>query len=103
MLVLLEDYITLLEETDAGSRPMGDTDGHGYHIPSDTLSEAEWAEFDNVYQIHCPKIFLDTAIRDVCRKFISASSISDHFLDNDAILLLLQITQRNRVSHGNTV
>jgi hypothetical protein len=67
MLVLLEDYVTLLQATEAGSRPTGETKGHSYHIPADTLSEAEWAEFDNVYQIHCPKIFLDSAIRDVCR------------------------------------
>ncbi|KAJ7276501.1 golgi-body localization protein domain-containing protein [Mycena haematopus] len=69
MLVLLEDYIALLQQTEAGSKPTGDTKGHSYHIPADTLSEAEWAEFDNVYQIHCPKIFLDSAIRDAV-KFI---------------------------------
>ncbi|KAJ7764981.1 golgi-body localization protein domain-containing protein [Mycena maculata] len=73
MLVLLEDYITLLEETDSGSRPMGDTNGHSYHIPSDTLSEAEWAEFDNVYQVHCPKIFMDTAIRDIMMQYYYCS------------------------------
>lgn len=62
MVVLLTDYVTLLKQTEAGSQP---TKSHSYHIPADTLSEAEWAEFDNVYQIHCPKIFLDSAIRDV--------------------------------------
>ncbi|KAJ6598956.1 golgi-body localization protein domain-containing protein [Mycena vulgaris] len=73
MLVLLEDYITLLQETESGSRPMGDTNGHSYHIPADTLSEAEWAEFDNVYQIHCPKIFLDSAIRDILMQYYYCS------------------------------
>jgi hypothetical protein len=69
MVVLLQDYIDLMQETGAGSRPADNGNDHSYHIPSDTLSEAEWAEFDNVYQIHCPKIFLDSAIRDVRRLF----------------------------------
>ncbi|KAJ6539449.1 golgi-body localization protein domain-containing protein [Mycena capillaripes] len=73
MLVLLEDYITLLQATEAGSRPTGNTDSHSYHIPADTLSEAEWAEFDNVYQIHCPKIFLDSAIRDIMMQYYYCS------------------------------
>ncbi|KAJ6628726.1 golgi-body localization protein domain-containing protein [Mycena sp. CBHHK59/15] len=73
MLVLLEDYITLLQQTEDGSRPMGDSNGHSYHIPADTLSEAEWAEFDNVYQIHCPKIFLDSAIRDIMMQYYYCS------------------------------
>ncbi|KAJ7498810.1 golgi-body localization protein domain-containing protein [Mycena latifolia] len=73
MLRLIEDYITLLQETEAGSRPIGDTDGHSYHIPADTLSEAEWAEFDNVYQIHCPKIFLDSSIRDIMMQYYYCS------------------------------
>ncbi|KAJ7094663.1 golgi-body localization protein domain-containing protein [Mycena belliarum] len=75
MLALIEDYIQLLQETDAGSRPMGDANGngHNYHIPADTLSEAEWSEFDNVYQIHCPKIFLDSAIRDIMMQYYYCS------------------------------
>ncbi|KAF7352699.1 hypothetical protein MVEN_01235800 [Mycena venus] len=73
MLVLLQDYITLLKQTEAGSQPTAETKGHSYHIPADTLSEAEWAEFDNVYQIHCPKIFLDSAIRDIMMQYYYCS------------------------------
>ncbi|KAJ7180202.1 golgi-body localization protein domain-containing protein [Mycena crocata] len=73
MLVLLEDYMTLLHATEDGARPIGDNSGHSYHIPADTLSEAEWAEFDNVYQIHCPKIFLDSAIRDIMMQYYYCS------------------------------
>ncbi|KAJ6515787.1 golgi-body localization protein domain-containing protein [Mycena sanguinolenta] len=73
MLVLLEDYVALLQQTEAGSNPTGDTKGHSYHIPADTLSEAEWAEFDNVYQVHCPKIFLDSVIRDIMVQYYYCS------------------------------
>lgn len=104
MVVLLQDYIALLQETQAGSRPTGETNGHSYHIPADTLSEAEWEEFDNVYQIHCPKIFLDSAVRDVRSKYVSQFDV--HMAsspDNDAIFLLFQSPQRSRVPHGDPV
>ncbi|KAJ7179036.1 golgi-body localization protein domain-containing protein [Mycena filopes] len=70
MQVLLKDYIALLQKTEAGSKTTG---SHSYHIPADTLSEAEWAEFDNVYQIHCPKIFMDSAIRDIMMQYYYCS------------------------------
>ncbi|KAJ7068375.1 golgi-body localization protein domain-containing protein [Mycena amicta] len=72
MCALLQDYISLLQDTQAGSRSP-ESGGHSYHIPADTLSEAEWAEFDNVYQIHCPKIFLDSAIRDIMMQYYYCS------------------------------
>jgi hypothetical protein len=65
MVALLEDYIAHLREADTASNN-GDVQGsHSYHMPSDEVSPHEWAEFDNVYHIHCPKIFMDSAIRDV--------------------------------------
>ncbi|KAF7331891.1 hypothetical protein MKEN_00069400 [Mycena kentingensis (nom. inval.)] len=73
MLSLLQDYISLLQDTQNGSRTAGESGGHSYHIPADTLSEAEWAEFDNVYQIHCPKFFLDSAIRDIMMQYYYSS------------------------------
>src|ERR1700729_1452059 len=36
-----------------------------YYMPSDSVSADEWSEFDNVYQVHCPRIFMNNAIRDV--------------------------------------
>ncbi|KAF7301766.1 hypothetical protein MIND_00742200 [Mycena indigotica] len=70
---LLLDYIALLEQTRAGARTNGESGDHSYHIPADTVSEAEWAEFDNVYQIQCPKIFLDSAIRDIMMQYYYCS------------------------------
>jgi hypothetical protein len=66
MTSLLEDYVTVLqaettsEETTKEATP-------NYAMPSYTVSPDEWAEFENVYQIHCPKIYMDAAIRDVRR------------------------------------
>lgn len=61
MVALLEEYVAFLEDPDASSN----ADKQSYYMSSETVSASEWAEFDHVYQIHCPKIFMDTAIRDV--------------------------------------
>lgn len=74
-----------------------------YQMPSDTVSADEWAEFDNVYHIHCPRISMDSAIRDVSHIRSFLLPISDNFLDHDAILLLLQSQERSRIPHGHPV
>ncbi|KAK0468226.1 RNA pol II promoter Fmp27 protein domain-containing protein [Desarmillaria tabescens] len=60
--VLLEKYISSLHEPHI-NLDGNDASSH-YQMPSDSVSPDEWAEFDNVYQIHCPKIFMDAAVRD---------------------------------------
>jgi hypothetical protein len=64
MVSLLEDYVTLLQDVDAkvDTKP---SDLHSYFLPSEIISPKEWEEFENVYHIHCPSIFLDAAVRDV--------------------------------------
>jgi len=66
MVSLLEDYIAVLKEVEIRPDAPHETAAHRYHIPSDIVSSEDWAEFDNVYQIHCPSIFMDSAVRDVC-------------------------------------
>lgn len=61
---LLNDYITHLQEVDKSSHSHK-TGEQTYYMPSDSVSPNEWSEFDNVYQVHCPRIFMDNAIRDV--------------------------------------
>ncbi|TRM56736.1 golgi-body localization protein domain-containing protein [Schizophyllum amplum] len=62
MVTMLEEYIAHLQELDA--RPDSKMEEQDYRLPSDTVSPDGWTEFDNVFQVHCPKIF-DSAIRDV--------------------------------------
>jgi hypothetical protein len=69
MIGLLEDYVAVLRETDKPARIADDHNPQSYYMPSDTVSPNDWAEFENVYQVHCPKVFLTTAIRDVCPPF----------------------------------
>ena len=66
MVSLLEDYVAVLKEVEIRPDAPHETTAHRYHIPSDIVSSEDWAEFDNVYQIHCPSIFMDSAVRDVC-------------------------------------
>jgi len=61
MLTLLEAYIAHLKDIDIKADASFD-----YHMPTDDVSSHEWAEFENVYQMHLPSIFMDSAVRDVC-------------------------------------
>lgn len=63
MIPLLQRYINHLIETDGGHS--NDPSPHNYSMPADSVSADEWAEFDNVFQIHCPKLFVDSAVRNV--------------------------------------
>lgn len=54
MISLLEDYATHLKEVAATSRQPGPNGPRSYYMPSDSVSPEEWAEFQNVYQVHCP-------------------------------------------------
>lgn len=69
--VLLEKYISHLHEPYI-SPDRNDASSH-YQIPSDTVSPDEWAEFDNVYQIHCPRIFMDATVRDIMMQYYYCS------------------------------
>ncbi|KAG5639269.1 hypothetical protein H0H81_004930 [Sphagnurus paluster] len=70
MVKLLEEYVSHLNGTDKG-------DEHGvnrsYLMPTDSASPDEWAEFENVYHIHCPKIFMDNTIRDIMMQYYYCS------------------------------
>jgi len=65
MIQLLEGYLEVLQksEQDDAESPAAEDPRH-YQLPSDTITADEWAEFDNVFHIHNPKILLDDAIRD---------------------------------------
>ena len=62
---------------------------------SHVVSPEEWLEFENVYQIHCLKIYMDNAVRDVCSMYIIfASAVLKSPEDHDTILLLLSCLER---------
>ncbi|KAH8105900.1 golgi-body localization protein domain-containing protein [Cristinia sonorae] len=70
MITLLEDYANHLAEIAATSRQHGP---HSYYMPSDSVSPEEWAEFQNVYQVHCPQIFMDNITRDILIQYYYCS------------------------------
>lgn len=71
MLALLEEYIAALKESEIRPDDPQTKESQTYYMPTDIVSPDEWAEFDNVYQIHCPSVFMDSAVRDVCLLFSS--------------------------------
>jgi hypothetical protein len=73
MVTLLEDYISVLREVEIRPESASQRDAtQNYYMVSDIVSSDEWAEFDNVYQIHCPSILMDSAIRDVSDHMIAS-------------------------------
>lgn len=67
MIPLLQRYVNHLLDTEDGQTQ--DATPYNYSMPADSVSADEWAEFDNVFQIHCPKLFVDSAVRDVSPTF----------------------------------
>ena len=65
MVTILEEYIAVLKEVEIRPTLTQEQAARTYHMPAEIMSPDEWVEFDNVYQIHCPRIFMDSAIRDV--------------------------------------
>ncbi|KAH7914213.1 golgi-body localization protein domain-containing protein [Hygrophoropsis aurantiaca] len=73
MATLLEDYIAHLHAVDMPSEDSRHHDNSNYYMPSDTVSAHEWADFENVYQVHAPKVFMSVAIRDIMMQYYNCS------------------------------
>jgi hypothetical protein len=83
---LLEDYVAQLRSMGVASPDPSTSSHNSYYMPTDTVQPSEWADFDNVYQIHSPKIYLNNAIRDV-RPVEAGHPHTNNILDYDAILV----------------
>lgn len=89
MISLLQNYVKHLREVELTSQSSTRKGPLNYYMPADSVSPDEWAEFDNVYQVHCPRIYMDNIIRDVSVYFRILEFISYSFrIDNATILLL---------------
>ena len=88
MVTLLDEYMAVLKEVEIRPESSQGKATENYYMPSDFVSSDEWAEFENVYQIHCPSIFMDSAVRDVSI-LLTVLSDAHHGIDRNAILLLL--------------
>jgi len=75
MVALIEEYIAVLNDVEIKPGQDVSKASESYRMPADVVSSDEWAEFDNVYQIHCPTIVMNSAIRDV-RLFLLSNGCS---------------------------
>uniref|UniRef100_A0A8H7Y1A7 Uncharacterized protein n=1 Tax=Psilocybe cubensis TaxID=181762 RepID=A0A8H7Y1A7_PSICU len=73
MVALLEEYVNILKEVEIRPESAREKVAQSYHMPADIVSSEEWAEFDNVYQIHCPSISMDSAVRDIMMQYYYCS------------------------------
>ncbi|EIW82107.1 hypothetical protein CONPUDRAFT_81652 [Coniophora puteana RWD-64-598 SS2] len=76
MVNLLEEYIAYLQVVDTASEVNNadSTSGNrNYYMPSDTVSPDDWADFENVYQVHSPKVYMSNSIRDILMQYYNCS------------------------------
>ncbi|KAG5725006.1 UPF0648 protein C3H5.09c [Termitomyces sp. T112] len=68
---LLKDYVLHLRGVDSGSSKHQETT-NAVNL-SYSISPDEWAEFEHVYHFHCPKVSLDSVVRDVILQYYYCS------------------------------
>ncbi|TBU45037.1 golgi-body localization protein domain-containing protein [Dichomitus squalens] len=74
MISLLESYKTQLRNIDKAAQATAARNRNSsYYMPTDLVTPEEWAEFDNVYQMHNPHIIMDNAIRDIMMQYYYCS------------------------------
>ena len=104
MIKLLEEYSAALGANITTEEGTHSRSG-GYYLPTDTVSVSEWLGFENVYQVHCPRLFLNESVRDVgVLDLDSGRSLGLRcFPDLDAVLLLFAFEERIRIPVSHTV
>lgn len=83
MVILLQQYIAHLREVDQLSESAL-SNFSNYYMPSELISASEWADFENVYQVHAPNLFMCDSVRDVSLVIqkIIISLLSNSFLSS---------------------
>jgi hypothetical protein len=64
MIKLLEEYAAVLSGGQVAKEATDPQPGD-YYIATDTVPVTEWIGFEHVYQVHCPRLFLNESVRDV--------------------------------------
>ncbi|KAI6105796.1 hypothetical protein F5141DRAFT_1189568 [Pisolithus sp. B1] len=72
MITLLGEYIAHLREMDQLSEAAF-SNLSNYYMPSDLISASEWADFENVYQVHAPSLFMSNPVRDLLIQYYNCS------------------------------
>ncbi|KAG1892357.1 golgi-body localization protein domain-containing protein, partial [Suillus subluteus] len=79
MIALLQDYVNHLRMTEIPHTGSRSSNIENYYMPSETVEADEWAEFENVYQLHAPKVFMNDSIRDVMLQYYNCSKARQGF------------------------
>ncbi|KAG1768119.1 golgi-body localization protein domain-containing protein [Suillus occidentalis] len=79
MIALLQDYVNHLRMTEYPHTGSRSSNIENYYMPSETVEADEWAEFENVYQLHAPKVFMNDSIRDIMLQYYNCSKARQGF------------------------
>ncbi|KAL4076077.1 golgi-body localization protein domain-containing protein [Scleroderma citrinum] len=72
MVVLLREYVAHLREVDQLSESALNNLSN-YYMPSELISASEWADFENVYQVHAPNLFMCDSVRNLLIQYYNCS------------------------------
>ena len=78
MIALLRDYINHLTAVDQCPEGPRKSNVESYYMPAEMVSADEWADFENVYQVHSPNLFMCNDVRNV--SFIHLQGTSPYHL-----------------------
>ncbi|KAF8556963.1 hypothetical protein OG21DRAFT_1435884 [Imleria badia] len=73
MISLLRDYTDHLKAVDQCPEGARKSNVESYYMPAEMVSANEWADFENVYQVHSPNLFMCNAVRDVLMRYYNCS------------------------------
>ncbi|KIJ70055.1 hypothetical protein HYDPIDRAFT_121417 [Hydnomerulius pinastri MD-312] len=73
MMILLQDYVTHLKAVDQSREGVRMSNVESYYMPAEMVSADEWADFENVYQVHAPNLFMCNAVRNVLMQYYNCS------------------------------
>lgn len=93
MVALLRDYTNHLRAADEYPEGPRKSNVESYYMPAEMVSANEWADFENVYQVHSPNLFMCNAVRDVSFVLLRVRDLIIS-TGSDAVLQLLESSSR---------
>ncbi|KAF9247308.1 golgi-body localization protein domain-containing protein [Melanogaster broomeanus] len=69
----LEKMALLLHDYNQCPEGVRKSNGESYYMPAEMVSANEWSDFENVYQVHSPNLFMCNSVRDVLMKYYNCS------------------------------
>ncbi|KAF8138424.1 golgi-body localization protein domain-containing protein [Boletus edulis] len=112
MITLLREYTSHLQTVDQCPEGVRKSNAKSYYMPAEMVSANEWADFENVYQVHSPNLFMCDAVRDLLMRYYNCSKArrgyeyhmatrAVKFIRDQAEAMLPQVAGHNSTEKSN--